>query len=142
MSLVCGVNRIFRTEPRLNRGVGSQAAIDDLAPADDPLSLAGEESFDPLDEITLQFVLILEAFRLNASLAQRAAFPVAPSALIATDMYYWRWEYLDYFRQDVFDELKRLVVARTVIGSIVPIAPFRRLDSKLPIGAGEFGKAP
>ena len=55
--------------PTHHRGLGRQAAFEDLVPADQSPALGGQVVFDLANEIALQLVFILEALGLDPGLA-------------------------------------------------------------------------
>jgi hypothetical protein len=54
-----GGDAAFLAPPGHDRGIGRQAALEDLIPPDQSAVFGGQKGVHPLDEITLKFVLIL-----------------------------------------------------------------------------------
>ncbi len=76
----------FDAPPRHDRGVGRQAAFQNLIPTYDLPALAVEEAFDAANEIALQTVFVFQSFFLDERLAGRAGFPAVFGALVAADV--------------------------------------------------------
>ena len=104
MTLPCSRNAAFNPSPRHHRGFRCQSAFKDLVPPDDFPVFRYNEFFDPLDEIALQLLLILQSFSFDACLAFRAALPVRFVGLVAANVDILRREQCDHFGKHILHE--------------------------------------
>ena len=94
------------TSPRHHRRLGSQAALQDLIPADQLASLALQEILRLMNHVALQLVHRLHTHLAHQRLALRTAFPSLLARLVATDMHIFIGEKFDHLRQDILHEGK------------------------------------
>jgi hypothetical protein len=81
-----GGDRPLDAAPGHHRGVGGEAAFEDLVPADHPAAAAVDVLLDPLDEPALQAVLVLDAQGLDLGLDLGAGLPLVLDRLVAADV--------------------------------------------------------
>src|ERR1022692_1107801 len=112
MSLACGFPAAAL--PIHEDRVLSDAALGNFGPTDHRVVLGVNELFDPLDEIALQFLLVLQSFLFHARLAQRAKPPVSLVHLVTANVNLLAGKQPEYFAQDTLQKLKALVLARAI----------------------------
>ena len=87
--------RAGAADPVHHRCLRRQAALQNLAPADQPPALGVDVFLDATDEIALQLVFVLQSFRLDAGLAFRATLPAYLLNFVAADVDEVRRKYFD-----------------------------------------------
>ena len=116
------------TSPRHDGGGGVDVAAQQFVPADEALALGVQEFLHALREVALQAVFgtlaafSLDAFVLDALLAERALLPAVARTLVATDVDVLRGEHVGHLAQHVLHKLEHLLLARTEhVGEHAPV---------------------
>ena len=112
MSALCCFDTARGPAPGHDRCARGEAAFNDLVPPDDPFSHAGQDRFDTLDEVALQFRFVGESFCPDPCLALRAPLPFGLVRFIAADMDERRGEEGDDLLQHVFEEREDGIIPR------------------------------
>ena len=85
-----------------------------------------QKTFHAVNQVTLQFVHVLQPFFLHAGLAERTGLPRCLSGLISPYMDVFRGEQVHHFQQHIFQELVSLLVADTEIRLFVRFVGTRK----------------
>ena len=104
MPLAGRFNAAFGAAPRHDGGFRRQSAFQDLVPADELVSVRGEESLDAADKVTLQFMIVLEAFACLRRGALSAHGPPGLGGFVSADMNVRSREQLHHFREHTLQE--------------------------------------
>ena len=120
--------------PRHDRSILRDTSLEDLIPADHPLTVLAEEGTDLGDKPALQLILILESLLVDPLLAILAALPLRLGCLIATNVDEISVEKGHHLRQYVLVKLDRRVLTGTdhligdspdvthLVGEVLPLA--------------------
>ena len=105
--------------PIHQRRSGSQSALADFAPADQPLTARVHNFFDATDEIALKFVTAFQAFGLHARLASGTVLPARFWHLIPANVDEFSRKQFGDLRQDIPQKGERLVVAGAINAVVI-----------------------
>ncbi len=125
-----------KTSPRHHRSFGSQSALQDLVPADQPFALAVQVFFHALNKPALQFIFIGKPLLPDPLLTFMACFPACFGGFVAADMNVFTGKQFDHLIQNIFEKFEGLLVSGTENIHIGPVSA--GLHIKRPAGAGEL----
>src|SRR5258707_3013161 len=109
-----GSDPAFGFVPAHHRRSWSKTPFQNFIPSNNSSALGGHEFVDPPDEITLQFVFILETFGLDAGLTIGARLPPILRAFIAADVDEGARKQVHYFGQHILNKFKSMFLTRAI----------------------------
>ena len=98
MTCPCSFYGAVFAPPRHDRGIGSQAALQNFIPADDFTTVFGYEFFNPPNEIALKFIDIFKFLVFQPFLAVGTGFPGLFIGFVTANMDVFRWKNVHYLR--------------------------------------------
>ena len=114
------------TTPGHHRSIRSQTTVQNLVPAQQVTAVAVQETFHAVNQVTLQFVHVLQPFFLHAGLAERTGLPRCLSSLITTYMNIFGRKQIHHFQQDILKELECFLVPDTEIRLFIRLMRTRK----------------
>ena len=121
-SLVSGTDRsqpAFRSSPGHHRCIRCQTTIQDFIPSQQFASVTVQETFHPVNGITLQFIHVFQSFLLHTCLTEFAVRPGSLSGFISSDMDIFGREELHDLSQNVFQKFKRFFISDTEVRLLI-----------------------
>ena len=109
MLLPCSLDASHFAAPGHDRGVGSQAALQDFVPADDVASPAVDKLLDAVDKPALQGFFVSQSFALHQGLAVGTLLPGLLGALVATNVYIVAGKQVHHFCQYIFQKAESML---------------------------------
>ena len=131
-----GGDSAIHAAPGHHRGVGSEAALQNLIPTHQLLPLGFENLFGAAHQVALQFLFVRQVLFGHAALALFAGFPKALVTFVAADVNVFGRKKFGDFGEDLVDELEGLLIAGTKCVVNLAIEAGAGIDMERPAGAG------